>query len=191
MDEIRIDNSVLQDEADKFLEAAEVYRKTLMKDAAAFLSEEFAKRAQVTDGLLHSVLDPLLPVEGAPIIEILNAQNAAMLSNVRCKKGFFENDPQGRKRRHFLSLVDKTYVHGPKKMFDGGRGEKEAAKRILRECAEATILYHVMVRKRNHGAVHDPAMVREIVHKAHELISENPDCVVPFPMGRRRSPGPK
>ena len=73
-------------------------------------------------------------------------------------------------------------------MFEGEK-ERDVAKAILRDFAESTILYFVMKRKKNYGLETDPAMVRQIVHKAHELIADNPDCVVPFPAGGRRGMG--
>ncbi|HEU4838588.1 MAG TPA: hypothetical protein VFS88_04155 [Micavibrio sp.] len=189
MEEIRIDNSILRDEADKFLKAIEANGTMLMDDTRSSLSKIFENQAQATDTLLNCVAGPLKPVEGGTIADVLSAQNYSILAYVKSHRGFFNHDAQGRERRRFFSLVDKIYVHGPKKMFEDDRSEREAAKRILREFAEATILYSAMVRKINYGLMLDPATVKQVVHKAHELISDNPDCVVAFPRGGRRGPG--
>ncbi|HEU4838587.1 MAG TPA: hypothetical protein VFS88_04150 [Micavibrio sp.] len=138
--------------------------------------------------LLNTLARILQPIEGATIVMVLNVQNQTLLENVRHEKEFFGDDPQGKKRRHFLNLVEQEYVHRPKKMFEGER-EKDIAKGILRDFVESTILYFVMVRKKDHGLETDPAIVRQIVHKAHELIADNPDCVVAFPAGGRRGLG--
>ena len=189
MEEIRIDNSILRNEADKFLKAIEASGTTLVDDTRSSLSKLFENQAQATDTLLNCVAEPLKPVEGGTIADVLSAQNNSILAHVRTHKGFFNYNSQGKERRRFFGLVDKSYVHGPKKMFEDDRSERELAKRILREFAEAKILYSAMVRKINYGLELAPDTVQEIVHKAHELISDNPDCVVSFPLGRRRGPG--
>jgi hypothetical protein len=187
--EIIIDNSVLRSEADKFQQAIAACRMKPIENKPTPLSKIFENQAHATDMLLSTLARILQPMEGATIVKVLNVQNQALLENVRHQRDFFDDDPQGKKRRHFLNLVEQEYIHRPKKMFEGGRSERDVAKGILRDFAESTILYFVMRRKKDHGLEIDPAMVGQIVHKAHELIADNPDCVVAFPAGGRRGMG--
>lgn len=191
MKKISVDNSVLQDEADKFLDAISDYRKTAKGDhAASGLSKEFEKQAVNHAGMLMSgVINFLKPVEGASIIDIVNAQYSCILTMVKNDDWFFGSGRRGAKRRRFLQMLDKTYVHAPRKAFGDGRDERAKAKHILRECAEVTIVYFAMKHRKKYGSRIRQALVDEIVHRSHELISENPGCVVPFPAGGRGGRG--
>lgn len=187
--EVIVDNSVLRSEADKFQQAIAACRTKAIENRPRPLSKAFENQAHVTDIMMNTLARILQPIEGVMISQVLSVQNHTLLENVRNEKDFFDHDPQGKKRRHFLNLVEQEYIHRPKKMFEGGRSERDVAKGILRDFAESTILYFIMVRKKDHGLETDPAIVRQIVHKAHELIADNPDCVVAFPVGGRRGMG--